>query len=75
MKKTPAGSISMHIEPPKCRRLLPLGGERSRLPSLEEARRRMHSGPGFFSSLTPEAKAAMLAYDGPENLGPGTYED
>jgi hypothetical protein len=45
------------------------------LPSLEEARRRMLSKPGFFSSLTPQQKAAMLAYDGPESLGPGKYED
>lgn len=48
-------------------------GEFGELPSLAEARRRMRSKPGFFSSLTPEAKAAMLAYDGHENLGPGDY--
>lgn len=44
------------------------------LPSLEEARRRIRSKPGFFSSLTPEARAAMLAFEGPEILGPGEYE-
>lgn len=50
-----------------------LNGEFGELPSIAEARRRMLSKPGFFSSLSPEAKAAMLAYDGHENLGPGDY--
>jgi hypothetical protein len=51
-----------------------LNGAFGELPSLKEARRRMRSKPGFFSSLTPEAKAAMLAYEGHENLGPGDYD-
>jgi hypothetical protein len=51
-----------------------LNGEFGELPSVAEARRRMLSKPGFISSLSPEAKAAMLAYDGHENLGPGDYD-
>jgi hypothetical protein len=39
-------------------------------PSREEARRRLQSKPGFFSTLSPEARAAVLSYDGPESLGP-----
>jgi hypothetical protein len=35
----------------------------------EEARRRLRSKPGFFSTLSPEARAAVLSYDGPERLG------
>jgi hypothetical protein len=38
-------------------------------PSREEARRRLRSKPGFFSTLSPEARAAVLSYDGPESLG------
>lgn len=38
-------------------------------PSREEARRRIRSKPGFFSTLSPEARAAVLSYDGPERLG------
>jgi hypothetical protein len=40
------------------------------LPTIEEAERRLRSRPGFFASLTPEQRAAMYAYDGPEVLGP-----
>lgn len=40
------------------------------LPTREEARRRIRGKPGFFASLTPEARAAMLRYDGLEVLGP-----
>jgi hypothetical protein len=65
----------MDAESRKRRGLLSLRGQRPGLSSFEEARRRMHNAPGFFSSLTPEAKATMLAYDGPENLGPDPYED
>jgi hypothetical protein len=36
----------------------------------EEARRRMRSKPGFFASLSPEAREFIKNYDGPENLGP-----
>lgn len=38
-------------------------------PSREEVRRRLQSKPGFFSTLSPEARAAVLSYDGPEHLG------
>jgi hypothetical protein len=38
-------------------------------PSREEARRRLRSRSGFFSTLSPEARAAVLSYDGPESLG------
>jgi hypothetical protein len=40
------------------------------LPTEEEAERILRSRPGFFASLTPEQRAAMDAYDGPEVLGP-----
>ncbi|HEX8697083.1 MAG TPA: hypothetical protein VF746_31985 [Longimicrobium sp.] len=40
------------------------------LPTQEEARRRIRSRPGFFASLSPEARAAVLEYDGPEAMGP-----
>ena len=39
-------------------------------PSREEVRRRLQSKPGFFSTLSAEARAAVLRYDGPERLGP-----
>lgn len=38
-------------------------------PSREEARRRIRSRPGFLSSLSPEARAALLHHDGPELMG------
>jgi hypothetical protein len=38
-------------------------------PSREEVRRRLQSKPGFFSTLSPEARAAVLSYDGSESLG------
>jgi hypothetical protein len=40
------------------------------LPTEEEAERILRNRPGFFASLTPEQRAAMYAYDGPEVLGP-----
>jgi len=40
------------------------------VPSREEARRRIHSQPGFFSSMSPEAREAILTHDGPEVIGP-----
>jgi hypothetical protein len=39
-------------------------------PSREEARRRIRSKPGFFATLSPEARAAVLGGDGPDYLGP-----
>ena len=36
----------------------------------EEARRRGRSKPGLFASLSPEARAYLRSYDGPENMGP-----
>lgn len=39
------------------------------LPTTEEADRILRSRPGFFASLTPEQRAALDAYDGPEVLG------
>jgi hypothetical protein len=43
-------------------------------PSLEEvaedARRRIRSKPGFFASLSPEARELIRNFDGPEMLGP-----
>lgn len=38
-------------------------------PSMEEVEERLRSDRGFFASLTPEQRAAMEAYDGPEVLG------
>jgi hypothetical protein len=38
--------------------------------SLEEARRRMRSRPGFLAALSPEVLEELRSYDGPENLGP-----
>jgi hypothetical protein len=39
-------------------------------PTEEEVRRRIRSKPGFFASLSPEAREAILSYDGPINMGP-----
>jgi len=39
-------------------------------PSREEARRRIRSKPGFLASLSPEVKAALDEFDGPEVMGP-----
>lgn len=39
-------------------------------PDREEVRRRIRSKPSFWATLSPEARAAVLSYDGPENLGP-----
>jgi hypothetical protein len=36
----------------------------------EEARPRIRSKPGFFESLSPEARSAIAMYDGPEAMGP-----
>ena len=44
------------------------------IPSRAEARRRIRSKPGFFTSLTPEQRAIMLGYDGPEVLGYSGHE-
>jgi hypothetical protein len=41
-----------------------------RLPTIEEAERILRDRPGFFASLTPEQRATLDAYDGPEVLGP-----
>jgi hypothetical protein len=40
------------------------------LPAMEEVEARLHSRPGFIASLTPEQIEAIMAYDGPEVLGP-----
>jgi hypothetical protein len=40
------------------------------LPSEEEAERILRNRPGFFSSMTPEQRAALGTFDGPEVLGP-----
>ena len=42
------------------------------LPTEEEAERILRNRPGFFSSLTPEQRAAIDAWDGPDPdvLGP-----
>lgn len=39
------------------------------LPSIEEVEARLRSYPGFFASLTPEQRAIMDAWNGPEVLG------
>lgn len=39
------------------------------LPTEEEVEARLRSYPGFFASLTPEQRALMDAWDGPEVLG------
>jgi hypothetical protein len=39
-------------------------------PTEEEVRRRICGKPGFFASLRPEARAAILNHDGPVNMGP-----
>ena len=43
-----------------------------RLPTLEEAERILRNRPGFFSSLTPEQRAFLDNWDGPDPdvLGP-----
>ena len=43
-------------------------------PSREEARRRIRSKPGFFATLSPAARAAVLSNDGPDYLGPPLTE-
>jgi hypothetical protein len=75
MEKRPRTATSGKRDPGERRPPTRLSTGAEELPSLAEARRRMLNKPGFFSSLTPEQKAAMLAYDGPESLGPGKYED
>lgn len=40
-------------------------------PSIEAAERRMRNTSTFLSSLTPDQRAAILEYDGPEVLGCG----
>lgn len=40
------------------------------LPTIEEVEERMRNYRGLFARLTPEARAAIEAYDGPEVLGP-----
>lgn len=40
------------------------------VPARDEARRRIRGKPGFFASLTPEAREAIRNYDGPEVIGP-----
>jgi hypothetical protein len=39
-------------------------------PSRAEARRRIRSKPGFFQSLSAEARSTIANYDGPEVIGP-----
>jgi hypothetical protein len=39
------------------------------LPTMEEVEARLRSYPGFFASLTPEQRAIMDAWDGPEVMG------
>lgn len=72
MSKKPSAARSMRLDAPDA--LPGPDGAFGEFPSLKEARRRIRGKPGFFSSLTPEAKAAMLAYEGHENLGPGDYD-
>jgi hypothetical protein len=73
--KKPPGTIEPPVERKKA------SGPRARLaqfvaaddvpaPSREEARRRIRSKPGFFESLSPEARSAIATYDGPEVMGP-----
>ncbi len=40
------------------------------LPTAEEAEERLRNYRGFFARLTPEQRAAINDYDGPEVLGP-----
>jgi hypothetical protein len=37
---------------------------------LEEGIQRMRNAPGYFASLSPEAREFIRNYDGPENHGP-----
>lgn len=39
-------------------------------PWLQEVEDRLRSRPGFFESLTPEQRAFLRSYDGPEVIGP-----
>jgi hypothetical protein len=71
MKKQKPAAQPQVNEPSRVRRPVPHASG-DPLPTREEARRRIRSRPGFFSSMSPEARAAMLAYDGPEILGPPT---
>jgi hypothetical protein len=41
------------------------------VPSIAEAERRMRNASTFLSSRTPEQRAAILEYDGPEVFGRG----
>jgi hypothetical protein len=74
MKKTPHT-----IEPPVERKKA--SGARPRLarsaaagdvpaPPRQEARRRIRSKPGYFESLSPEARSVIATNDGPEAMGP-----
>jgi hypothetical protein len=44
-------------------------------PTLEVARARMLSKPGFFASLSKEAIEVLKNWDGPEVLGPRRKEE
>jgi hypothetical protein len=39
-------------------------------PSREVARERIRRRPGFYASLSPEARAVLESCDGPDALGP-----
>jgi hypothetical protein len=74
MKKTPH-TIEPPVERKKASGLRArfarfAGSEDVPAPSREEARRRIRSKPGFFESLSPEARSAIAMYDGPEAMGP-----
>ena len=44
-------------------------------PTLEVARARIRSKPGFFESLSEEALEILKNWDGPEVLGPPRKDD
>lgn len=73
MKKSPRPISRRKFRPdaPTPIATLPLDASAPSLEQVrEEARRRIRSRPGFFASLRPEQREALLNYDSPEVHGP-----
>ena len=73
--KKPTHTIEPPVERKKAAALRPRLARTGDVPapSRPEARRRIRSKPGFFASLSPDARSAITR-DGPEALGPPRQE-
>lgn len=78
MKKPPRTVEASNERRKPARRPTGLGrllGSPAPAPTREEAHQRIRSKPGFFESLTQEARSTIERYDGPEALGPSNSQD